>query len=129
MPFKWIKRHLGLHQKNFDFCPLVEDEQLRLACEVGRTVSKLSRYTFWNSNCMVEAVLTHGLLNFYRVPHVICMGAFLTKDPTEPMKAHAWVRVGARIVVGAAGHQRYAVTAVFVSPKRLLSIPSPEVSS
>lgn len=70
---------------------------------------------------MVEAILTHWLLNRYRVPHVICLGAYLTKDPSEPMKAHAWVRVGPRIIVGAAGHQRYAVTAVFVSPEQLLA--------
>ena len=114
IPFKWLKRLLGVHHKNFQLCPLVTDEQLSRACEIGRTIAIIDKYTPWKSNCMVEAILSRWLLAVYDIPYALYMGAYLTKNPNEPMKAHAWVRVGSRIIVGARGHKRYGVTATFL---------------
>jgi hypothetical protein len=40
----------------------------------------------------------------------------LAKDSNRGVKAHAWVRSGARILTGAEGHEDFEVVATFAEP-------------
>jgi hypothetical protein len=115
VPFKYLSRFLGQHHRNHQLCVLVSDTQLQLAREIGGTIALLDKYTPWKSNCMVEGILARIWLAAYGIPYVFYMGAYLTKDAAEPMKAHAWVGVGPKLIVGGHGHQRYAIVGTFVS--------------
>ncbi len=113
--FRWLVRSLGQHYKNHQVSSLVSQQELDVAWRIGRITALVARYTPWQSKCLVQAVMARILLNFYHIPHVICLGARLTGDHTDPMKAHAWVKVGPWVVTGREGHQSYPVVSVFVS--------------
>lgn len=115
VPFKHLSRCLGIHYRNYQLCVLVTDAQLQMAREIGGTIALIDKYTPWQTNCMVEGILARIWLGFYKIPYVFYMGAYLTKDDSQPMKAHAWVGVGPRLIVGGRGHQRYAIVSTFVS--------------
>ena len=123
-PFRYVSRLLGCHYRNHQLCVLVSDYQLLTAHEIGRTIVILDKYTPWKTNCMVEGILARIWLGAYGIPYVFYLGTQLTKDASEPMKAHAWVGVGPRIIVGNQGHQRYTIVGTFVSKRLAKSIHS-----
>lgn len=115
IPFKYLNKGLGIQHKNYQLCPLVTDYQLQRSVEIGRTIRMIAKYTPWKTNCMVEAILARIFLAYYDIPYIFYMGAYLTKDPKEPMKAHAWLSTGPYIIVGGRGHKKYAIVSSFVS--------------
>lgn len=123
-PFKYLSHFLGHHYRNYQLCVLVSDAQLQTAREIGCTIAILDKYTPWKTNCMVDAILARIWLSAYRIPYVFYLGAYLTKEVSEPMKAHAWVGVGPRLIVGGKGHLRYAIVSTFVSKLLANSIES-----
>lgn len=121
IPFKYLHKSLGIHSRNLQFCTVITESQLQKARQIGNAIIIMSKYTPWESNCMVQAILARWVLSLYGIPYVMYMGAYMTKDRSEPMKAHAWITAGPRIVVGAKGHQRYAIVSTFAS-KQLKSL-------
>ncbi len=120
--FRWMARWLGKQHENYQFSPLVTACEMQLAWRIGRIAELVARFTPWQSKCLVQAILVRSLLGYYGVPYVMHLGARLTGEPSEAMKAHAWVKVGAWVVCGREGHQAYAVTNSFVSKSLLLNI-------
>jgi len=116
LPFKYLSRYLGQHHQNHELSPLVSESQRLLAWRIGRITELVARYTPWESKCLVQAIMAKTLLNFYHIPYVIHLGAKMTKDPKEPMKAHAWVKVGAWIITGREGHRAFGIVSSFVTP-------------
>jgi hypothetical protein len=119
IPFKYLNKALGSHHKNHQLCTLFTEQQITKARQIGQTIRIMSKYTPWKSNCMVEAILARMWLSWHKIPYVFYMGAYMTKDPAEPMKAHAWVTTGYLYVVGGRGHQKYAIVSTFL-PKQFI---------
>ncbi len=116
LPFKWLSRFYGVYYQNTQLSPLVSAKEQMTAWRLGRIAEMTAKYTPWESKCLVQALMVKTVLNYYRIPYVMHLGARLTEDPKEPMKAHAWVKVGRWIVAGGEGHRAYGLTATFVSP-------------
>ena len=119
IPFRWLAPLLGVHHHNHQLSPLVPPHILQFAWRAGRIVTLATRYTPWQSKCLVQAVLVRTLFAVYNVPYALYLGVTLTKDAQKPMKAHAWVKVGPWIVIGREGHRQYTVVSAFVSPSTL----------
>lgn len=123
LPFRWLSRYLGNHRQNLQFSPPASEQQQRLGRRIGQIASLISRYTPWESKCLVQAVLARTWLAFYGVPYVLYLGAKLTPDGEKPMTAHAWVQVGEWIITGREGHKAYAIVGSFVSPSMITCEP------
>jgi hypothetical protein len=57
------------------------------------------------------------MLDHYRIPSVTFLGAYLAPEDAKGMKAHAWLAVGPKIVIGGRLSPLYQVTAVFAQMK------------
>ena len=113
-PFRFIAYALGTHYKNHQLSTLVPQPLLDRAWRVGRLVEGISRYTPWQSKCLVQAITVIILLRYYGIPYVFHLGTRFTRVATAPMKGHAWVKVGPWIIVGRDGHKQYTIVSSFV---------------
>lgn len=88
----------------------VSDDTIDIGVETGRYVARAARILPWHPTCMRQALAAHRILDHDRVPHVVHLGI---RD-AETLAAHAWVTVGTRIVLGAAGIEGHVPVAGFV---------------
>lgn len=114
LPCRWLARTYGQYHRNYQLSPMVSEEQCQLARRIGKIAQLAARHTPWESKCLVQALMVRTLLGFYDIPYVLCLGARRTGETVEPIKAHAWVKVGPWIVIGGEGHKAFGVTACFV---------------
>jgi hypothetical protein len=115
LPYRILSRRYGYPYANTQLSLPVSASDRQLAWRIGKIAELTAQYTPWESKCLVQALMVRTLLRFYRIPHLMHLGAVLTKNPNEPMKAHAWVKVGPWVVSGRDGHQAFAILATFVS--------------
>ncbi len=108
-PFRKIAGWMGEEGKESDE-EAVEAEKEYLT-RLASAVLAVSKYTFWKSNCFPQALCAHRILKRRRMAHTIYFG--IKKDEADKMKAHAWLRVGNRIVTGIKGHKEYTVLGKF----------------
>jgi hypothetical protein len=73
-----------------------------------------ARYTPWETKCLVQATMARFLLGVYGIPYILHLGTLMTHNDEEPLKAHAWVKVGPWIIVGGEGHQAFAIVGSWV---------------
>lgn len=112
-PNKVLRRLYGIPCGNIQFSPLVELAKGELAWRIGKIVEIAASHTLWDSKCLVQALCAVHFLRWRKIPYVLHLGAYLTGDEAEPMKAHAWVKVGPWFITGRSGHQSYAIVGTF----------------
>jgi hypothetical protein len=116
LPFRILSPRYGVFCRNDQLSTIATDEQLQLAWRMGRIAEMIERYTPWESKCLVQALMVRTLLGYYSIDYVMHLGATLTNDEKEPMKAHAWIKVGRWVISGGDGHQAFGIVGTFVSP-------------
>jgi hypothetical protein len=67
----------------------------------------------------VQAIMAKTLLHYYGIPYVMHFGVKKVSYASEGMNAHAWVKVGPRIISGRQGHHDFSIVGSFVSPSVL----------
>ncbi|MCG8609176.1 MAG: lasso peptide biosynthesis B2 protein [Pseudomonadales bacterium] len=117
IPFRKVAPYLGEHHQNIQFLTIASIQEQELAKRIGQIVEMASRYTPWQSKCLVQAIMARTLLWYYRVDYVMHLGAKMTKDVDEPMKAHAWLSVGSSVITGRAGHSSFGILTTYSSLK------------
>ncbi len=115
VPFKWMSRYLGTPNSNLTLSTLATDRQILLARSIGRIVALTAKYTPWESNCLVQAIMARTLLGFYGIPYIMHLGVRLTGEDSDSLKAHAWIKVGPAIVVGGGNLKAYGLVGTFVA--------------
>jgi hypothetical protein len=83
------------------------------ARRVGWAIRTMSRYTPWESKCLVQAMAAKIMLNRRKIGNTLYLG--VAKDGTEAMVAHAWVKCGGIILTGARQAERFTAVAAFSS--------------
>jgi len=97
---------------------LASKEQVVSAVEMGKFMSMVANNTPWKCQCLSQALCVKWLLNRYKIPSVFYFGSALEKkDNKTHMKAHAWIDVGSKTVIGGPQHQHYKVVATFTTPQ------------
>jgi transglutaminase superfamily protein len=76
------------------------DGQPEFVDSVVWSVTAASRYVPFTSNCLTKALAAELLLKRLGQPAVLCLGVALGKQ--KDLKAHAWIEVEGRIVIGGA---------------------------
>lgn len=112
--FKELTAGLTLHRAPFE-PPELQAETLAMAVQVGWAVRAASRFTPWQSTCLVQVLAAQRMLEERLLPGAFYIGTAPGAGESAgiDLDAHAWLKCGERIITGEKGHERYAVISVF----------------
>jgi len=85
--------------------------QLSEAKKVAWAVNVMSRHTFWESKCLVQAITAKTMLKRRKIKSTIYLG--VAKDENGKMIAHAWVKSCGIVLTGANEMKRFTVVSMF----------------
>ncbi|SCC47642.1 lasso peptide biosynthesis B2 protein [Bacillus wiedmannii] len=83
--------------------------------KVSEAISIMSRYTFWESQCLVKAIAGMKMLEKRHIESTLYLGT--AKDCHGELIAHAWLRSGSFYITGSEGMEKFTVVGSFA--KRL----------
>ncbi|MGL6108241.1 lasso peptide biosynthesis B2 protein [Romboutsia sp.] len=107
-PFSKLKEQLGNY--NIESSKEASIEEYNLANKIRCTVVGISRYTPWESLCLVQAMTVQKMLKKRGISTTIYLGVNRKED--KEIVAHAWIRCGEMFVTGGDGNG-YATVAKF----------------
>lgn len=109
LPFRWLQPVLGLSLKESK----AEEEKVNQdeARQISKMVERVSRYTPWESKCLVQAVVGKILLRRQGISNTLYLG--VGKDEGNALIAHAWLRSGKIILTGGRGLERFTIVGKF----------------
>lgn len=117
LPFSKVAKHLGESMTETSFSN--NEENLKLIREVSFAINVMSRYTFWESMCLVKAIAGMKMLEKRKVESTLYLGT--GKDEDGNMIAHAWLRSGPFFLTGAEEMNRFTVIGKFSKKNSLNS--------
>lgn len=109
LPFRMVKKFIGIPRSESPYD--VDIEVYRSAKKVSWAVNQASKYTPWESKCLVKAITAQRMLKSQRIYSTIYLG--VNKDEKNNMKAHAWLRCGEVFVTGGYGTRDFKEVAKF----------------
>jgi hypothetical protein len=80
---------------------------------ISSAINIISRYTFWESNCLVRAIAAMKMLERRKIESTLYLG--MAKDEKGNLIAHAWLRSGNVFVTGAEEKQRFTIVGKFAN--------------
>lgn len=110
LPFHKVAPTLGEKMKETPHTNRT-DQELQLLRTVSRAVHAMSRFTWWESQCLVKAIAAMKMLERRGIPSTLYLGS--ARNNEGQMVAHAWLRSGSYIVTGKEGHEKYTVVGIF----------------
>jgi len=108
VPFRYITVWLGKYMKE---SPFIDENENTFINRVGWAIQIVSRYTPWESKCLVQAITGKILLRHRRLQNTMYLG--VAKDKGDQMIAHAWLRSGNKLVTGGRNSSMFTVVAKF----------------
>lgn len=109
LPFRWMAPVLGKHMWE---SPMKEGvEKLEAARRVGRAVEMVSRYTPWESKCLVKAIAGKIMLRQHGIANTLYLG--VGRDEGSGLIAHAWLRCGETMITGGHGQELFTIVGKF----------------
>lgn len=108
VPFRYVTLCLG---KYMEESPCINENEDRFINRVAWAIQIVSRYTPWESKCLVQAITGKILLRHRRIHNTLYLG--IAKDRENQMIAHAWLRTGNSVVTGGCSSRRFTVVAKF----------------
>ncbi|MFC0213215.1 lasso peptide biosynthesis B2 protein [Paenibacillus chartarius] len=109
MPFSRIAPSLG--ESMLETSQTADPSQVRTIIQISQAVRLMSRYTLWESKCLVMAMAAMKMLERRRIESTLYLGT--GKDEAGKMIAHAWLRSGEFTLTGAEEMHRFTVIAIF----------------
>ncbi len=110
IPFRWIAGYLGDPKTETPQHELTQDEKRKIST-IAWSVKTASHYTIWNSNCLAQALTAKILFYQQGIASTLYLG--VTNNQSDQWAAHAWLRCGNEIPIGAKGHREYTVVGTF----------------
>jgi transglutaminase-like putative cysteine protease len=107
--FRRIARWLGT--PGAESSAEVTPEVARTAEAVGWAVSVLGPRVPWDGRCLAQALAAAAMLRRRGVEGTVSFG--VREGESTGFMAHAWLRVGSRVVTGGAGHEHYKAFTTF----------------
>ncbi|MEH7884011.1 lasso peptide biosynthesis B2 protein [Bacillus sp. JJ1609] len=111
IPFKRLAPMLGNHMNESTY----EDtpSMTGILRYVSSALHIMSKYTFWESECLVKAIAGMKMLQRRGIESTLYLGT--AKDEHGKMIAHAWLRSGSYYVSGAEEMKRFTVVSKFAN--------------
>jgi hypothetical protein len=107
--FSKVSQTLGEHMNETSF--QIDHSDLKLIRTVSQAVNMMSRYTFWESMCLVKAIAAMKMLERRHIESTLYLGT--GKDENGKLIAHAWLRSGPFYITGAEEIERFTVVSKF----------------
>lgn len=109
IPFRSVASLMGkpMHETVEEIDP----DLLTVARQITWLIEKMSKYTPWESKCLVKALTGQRMLKKRRIPCTLYLG--MAKDNTNKLSAHAWLRCGNHILLGENGRIGFTTVAYF----------------
>lgn len=102
-PYRWLNDWLS----NVGSANVAEQLNWDVVNKVTRSVRFCSRYVP-QASCLTQALATKTLLRLKGLDSQLKFG--VDKDENEKLKAHAWIEIDGKIIIGKIlGHRRYSV--------------------
>jgi hypothetical protein len=108
-PFSKVAPSFGDHMYETSHSYL--DTNRKMIRNVSHSIHIMSRYTFWESQCLVKAIAGMKMLERRGIESTIYLGT--ARDEDGKMIAHAWLRSGPFYISGAEGMGRFTVVSKF----------------
>lgn len=109
--FSKISTKLGLEMTETSY--EIAEENKRVLRQVSQMIHLASKYTFWESECLVKAYAAMKMLKKRRIDSTLYLGT--GKDKMGNLIAHAWLRSGPFFITGFEGRDRFTVVATFAN--------------
>ncbi|MGD8781905.1 MAG: lasso peptide biosynthesis B2 protein [Ignavibacteria bacterium] len=108
LPFKWLAKRLGRHmnETSFTIDPRLEETALKTGILIQKTV----RFIPWNIKCLTRAVVGKFILKQKKIRSTLYLGV---KKDNAKMEAHAWLRVGNKIITGKEVANEFTIVSYF----------------
>lgn len=111
LPFSKVAPSLGEYMKETPYT--IVEEASPILIHVSRAVRTMSRFTLWESRCLVMAIAAMKMLERRGISSTLYMGT--AKEEDGRLVAHAWLRSGNKTLTGAEGKERYAIVGMFAN--------------
>jgi hypothetical protein len=124
IPFKNLRKCMGELNKESSFN--IKDEEYKTARRISWSINKVSKYTPWESKCLVQSLTAQYLLSCSKIETTLYLGVSRennikteNQDITSNQEneksgliAHSWIRSGSFYVTGGEG-KNFATVAKF----------------
>jgi hypothetical protein len=108
-PFSRVAPQLGERMGETSFSEIEANK--KVIKNISYAVNLMSRYTIWESKCLVKAIATMKMLERRKVESTLYLGT--SKDESGKLIAHAWLRSGPYYLTGAEVMDRFIVVGKF----------------
>lgn len=109
IPFTKVAPSLGNKMKETSFEPFRTNREV--VATVSQSIHIMSKYTFWESQCLVKAIAAMKMLEKREIESTLYLGT--AKDENGKLIAHAWLRSGPYYITGSEGMERFTVVGKF----------------
>ncbi|CAM4281055.1 lasso peptide biosynthesis B2 protein [Paenibacillus tarimensis] len=109
VPFARIAPSLGIQMEEtpWESDPAVQD----LQSQISYVVRLVSRYTWWECQCLVMAIAAMKMMRRRRIESTLYLGT--GRDRNGSMIAHAWLRSGPYYITGYETMSRFTIVGTF----------------
>jgi hypothetical protein len=114
VPFRWIAPHLGRAQAESP--SQISREALDLAERVSWAVQSVAQHVPLGLVCLPQAMAAKWMLRRRGLDSTLYLG--LARPEELRFTAHAWLRVGPKILTGRSESRLHATIATFAGPAR-----------
>lgn len=108
-PFSIVAPSLGEYMNETSH--YYNGENKEIIRKVSHVIHITSKYTFWESQCLVKAIAGMKMLERRSISSTLYLGT--SKDETGKMIAHAWLRSGPFYISGAEGKGNFTIVGMF----------------
>lgn len=109
LPFKVYSRFLG--QINSESPKTLKEGDWQYVDRISNSVRNVSKVSPIRFKCLVQATVGKYFIAQERIESTIYFG--VKKDESQNLKAHAWLRVGPKIVLGGEVADHYNVVSTY----------------
>ncbi|NHM29248.1 lasso peptide biosynthesis B2 protein [Neobacillus terrae] len=109
LPFSRVSHFLGAQMNETSF--VIEAENIRIVKQISHAIHIMSKYTFWESKCLVKAIAAMKMLERRQLDSTLYLGT--AKDENGEMIAHAWLRSGPLYLTGAEEMKKFVTVNTF----------------
>lgn len=109
IPFSKVAPSLGERMEETTYS--IDPASKRTIARIAQAVHIMSRYTLWESECLVKAIAAMKMLQKRKIESTLYLGT--AKGATGELIAHAWLRSGPFFITGAEVMDEFTVVSKF----------------
>lgn len=108
-PFAKVVKSLGKQMSETSY----QHNELnqKILKNISQAINITSKHTFWESQCLVQALAAMKMLNRREIDSTLYLGT--SKDDRGKLIAHAWLRSGPFYLTGFEGMENFTVVGYF----------------